>query len=1303
MKIKFIHIGKNINVSIDKYLIICVLIYSIVLLKAFTVHGQSKIAITPFDFDKLNNFSIVFCLDQDEYGNIWAATEEGLIRYNSHDLYLYNEYDGLPSTFSNRINKVFVDSKETIWIVSDNSIGRFNFDTNKVEEVEFEGTPDFRLIYSIEEHKNSIFLGCYNGLWKLSRAQDGKYQCKQFLAGNPVRYIDSAGDYLWVSTSSSSYRIKSNNEPKLISNSHSVSSVLFHDDSYFVGDLEGNFLEWDETDKSLNNILQLGSPIFDIVFTPSDQKIYVATDGSGLFALSLKLEILKNYKQNSDLQTGLRSNGIYDLHLDDQDQLWIATYGGGVHKLKTNPNVFTNIRHVLGEEQSLSNSFTRAIKKMSNGDIWFGTKEGISILNTSNKKWRHLRNLNGKKSQSEIVMALQEDGDFVWAGTYGDGAFKINKTTLKTEHYNTDKGGLHFLPINKVYSILVDSFGNKWFGGIGANLQKMSLDNSFIEYNIGQVRDIIEGENGVIYTAGRLGVHSIENGEISLLDLNAVSNVDLDFSTINCLFLEENHLWIGTNGDGILDYNLNDKSVKSLNMENGLPSDIIQGIIPYEDGLWLSTTRGLVFIKKNQLSKVEVFDIGDGMESSSFNYGSYARIADDQIAFGSNDGVVAFNPLEVLKEKLAPILIFESIELLSGVKENDPSLISLSPIKNQPIALKHYQNVFKIKFAGVDQLFPEKVMYSWMLDGVSNDWSAPKQDNEINFAGVLPGKYTFKVKALNRDGVSGDERFFEIHIDSPWWNSKFAYFIYFILAIIMALLAFKMAKLFLSQQNAKEQVSFYNNITHELKTPLSILFSKLDSVSSEDTMIKDVKSTVKRINSLFDQLLNFNKVNSEYYKNQKISKITFSKHLNLIAKAFTEELKKKDLSLNIENQWPDEHLYYKRDVLDKITYNLLSNAIKYSKRKGTVHLIASSINDNQLKIEVSDNGIGIPETQQKDILKRYYRASNAVNSQLPGTGLGLMIVKNLVEFDGGKIYFKSEEGVGSTFSVELKNLKNKYVSESPVSIDLGTMEQNKQTEKLTKLKILVVEDNDELRIDLVEKLSKYYSILAAKNGVEGLEKAKSKLPDLIITDLIMPEMNGNELCIELQKDEDTNHIPVFMMSVLNNSTQKVESIKSGITSYMPKPLDFELLIAKINGTLGYKQKLRDKFLLETDIEQAHNFKNTRDAEFIANIQEFIISKVHEENLSVQDLCRHVVMSRTALYTKLKAMIDQSPQSFIITTRMDHAKKLLLKGGATVKEVAYAVGFSNPKYFSTSFKKQYGISPSGFLKSLNPKD
>lgn len=1278
-------------------------------------------------FDKISSReafypSIVYSIVQDSFGNIWAGTEEGVIRYNSRETYLYNKYSGLLGNKRNRTSEIFIDEHHRIWIGTEEGISLYDTSEDVFKPVRRQEGVGPTLVKSIiEDDQHRIWIGAFNGIWRyLPDEKDPEDQFRQLARELNVLMLHCDGDRLIAGTDRGLYVLDTNSDgpfPSLVSpaaGSLAVTAIHQDDRFFLIGTKEDGIFRADPNLVRLENIelRPLAKRAYPVNKIVADKKghYYVATDGAGLLYLDREGRLLDQYTNDANQPHSISSDGIYDVILDGDKILWIATYGGGINSLNLSENYFQNIGHNLNDKNSIAHNFTRSILEDKEGNLWFGTKEGISIWYRSSGNWHHIPSLGSNTGDPDIVMALAEDGDYIWAGTYGQGAFRINKKDYSAVQYHEDSPPGRRIGLSRVYSILLDRHGNCWLGGIEEDLHCLSSTGESITFPISQVRDIIESRDGSILVAGRTGVQRISEGRITEVESLKPSREGLNYTTLSCLFEdEEGNLIVGTNGTGLLFYDIENQQTRIFDTSDNLPSDIVQGVLQDESGaFWVSTTRGLANLRVSTAdTHVKVFNRDDGLASSEFNYGSYAKLADGMLAFGGVEGVTIFRPEAIGEQIRVPKIVLEDLQLLNKKSKSNSSRLPANINAVEEVLLRHFENDLRLKFAGVLHSTPSKVWYSWKMKGLNESWSEPSEENQINFVNLSPGEYIFEVRAANRDAIWGDVRRLKISIASPWWRSPFAFAIYFLLggALIAGLIV--LSGVLIRKRNADEQLAFFSNITHELKTPLSILLSTLDS-SSQDQGAganEKIKVTVKRLNALFEQLLNFNKAASSQIQARYITKIHLKTHVEQVVNSFKPLLAEHDVFVRVVDEWDKEVFYYDKEALDKILFNLISNAIKYSRERGEIEVALKNSSKGGLKLIITDNGIGIPKDQQKFILKRYYRGRNAINSQLPGTGLGLMIVKNLAERDKGSIIFESVENQGTTFTVLLKDQSHLYHksailngSEQPKVDDF---QQNGKIAEFSDAKILIVEDNDELREMLVEDLGTFFQVLEARNGREGLALAQQSYPDLIITDLIMPVMDGMALCQELQNDIHMNHIPIFMMTVLSNSEYKLESIESGVSEFMEKPIDINYLLAKIINTLDWQKKLRERYLHHAEIENAEKYRNKREAEFLNGLEKFVLEKIREENLSVYDLCRHVGMSRTGLYMKLKNMIDLSPQNFIIRTRLKYARKLFLEKNLNVKEVAYMAGFSNPKYFSTSFKKVFKESPTAFLKKLQP--
>lgn len=1285
--------------------------YLLLIISIFVCHTLKAQTNTEFQQllgENISIQSITYAVKQDQNGNLWIASEEGVLKNNSRFYKTYNNYNGLPEKLNNRITQLFIDSKQRIWIGLENDVCKYDKDLDIFKIVASNTKINPSSVKCIaEDSEGAIWIGAINGLWKYNTTNN---TIEQIPKTANIDALYSYKDQLVFGTNDGlyTYHLKKKTVQKIPLNSlpSNITFITIINNSFIIGTKTGQILKANlnltqiaRVDFKINSLV----PIKDILKT-APKTIYIATDGDGLYKVDESFKIINHFKEDVNSENSLTSNGIYDIELGKENILWMATYGGGINYLDSNKFPFQKIQHRINNSNSIVSNFTRAITKDQNGNLWFGTTKGISIYNKKNNSWRHLNNLSNKtEGTQDVVLALQADKEFMWVGTYNSGLFKINVNTLKVEHYSK-------ISI-KVYAIYKDSRENIWVGGIEGDVVQIDTKNQIYRYPIRTIRTITETRDGRILAAGKNGVYVIYplKKEFKLIDpLNPSKNA-LAYSTINSSYeTKDGRFVIASNGDGLLFYNPKNQKIRQLSIASGMPSDIVQGIIAINDSnFWVSTTKGLAHITTTAKDTIiNVFDKKDGLSSTEFNYGSFKKLSDSLFAFGGVDGVTLFNPYAIKSQNYKPKIEFELFKLSNKIINPDEKPLLKHINETKEITLKHNENSIEIRFTGISHSSASKVKYSWKLEGFDKEWTTPTLQTIANYTNLSPGSYTFRVKAYNKYSIPGEERVLKITILSPWWATGFAYVVYFFLLVGIVSAIIHFTSIIIRNKNADEQIDFFNNITHEIKTPLTILIASLDSVTesvdSGDESKKRIKTTVKRINSLFEQMLNFQKVTSTDDLALDATKIDLENHIIKRVNNFAPLTEEKNIEIIVNNHWGKLPYYFDKDIFDKILLNLISNAIKYSLNGGKIKIELYQTASKWLKIDISDEGIGIPNDQQKYILERYYRARNVINSQSPGTGLGLMMTKKLLDKTGGTISFVSEENKGTTFSILLRNLEqeyNKKMSTLQNTLTIDVVNEQLEIDEFSDSKILIVEDNDELRTVLVNTLGVYFQVYEAHNGKEGLEKASQIFPDIILTDLIMPEMDGMQMARQLKEDINLNHIPVFMLTVLQNSDQKLESIEAGISEYIEKPIDTQFLLAKMINILKWQKKLRDKYIHDTETDNASLFRNKNDQEFLKSLEEKVLENIENELFSVHDLSGSFSMSRTSLYMKLKNLVDLSPQDFIIHTKLKYAKKLLIEGELSIKEVAYRSGFSNPKYFSTSFKKFYDTTPSGFLESL----
>ncbi len=1276
----------------------------------YFVIAQTDIYFEKLNLEKGDIQSIVYSVCYDKNNNAWFATEEGVLRYNSKEVFSYNTNHGIPIDLGNRIFSIFKTKDHSLWIGSEKGAAVFDPKQNKFIEVQVIGKKRISKTNQIvEDEFQNVWIASNNGIWKFNKNQN-QGKLVNFLNDLMITSVCAYGDKIVFTSNKGVYSFSINNQKILFNTLKRVDKnnitngmiIKFINNQYILGSKSGDFIVYDRFFKNYKAIefspKQHKVEIRDIEFKKGHY--YVAIDGEGLMVLDQNFKLKKQYYYDENIPESISSNGLYDIYFGKDDIDWYATYGGGVNYNIPYKKQFTILKHEINNNNSLSNNVTRAILEVNNS-IWFGTKKGISIYDKINKSWKHISYFPNQNDNTEqVILSLAKDGNHVWAGSYYHGLYRIDANNLKVENFNSLYPNKK-IKISKIFKVFIDKQKNIWLGGIENKLSVVT-QNNVLEFPIYDIRDINQDINGNIIAVGKNGVYSINLAKKTFYNIRELKSSKglIEYNTINSIVIDYNNYLLGTNGAGLIIYNTSSRKVNNIDRKKNLLSNIVQGIIKYNNSnYWIATTKGISNLAiKNNIITINNYTKADGLANNEFNYGSYAKLSNGEMAFGGVDGVTIFNPKLLNNRKFSPNLFFEEFYVNNNLVQNSPDILPEHINETKEINLKYNQNSISIKYIGILLGFSNKVKYSYKLEGFDENWSESSIKNFVNYTNLNPGEYTFKVKASDELGRLGQEKSIKIHISKPWYFSNLAIFLYLILIALAIYALIRFIKILEIKKNKEEQINFFNNITHEIKTPLAILLNSLeDNKSNENARIK---SNIERINKLINQMLHFQRYSLMDSSQIRISKVPIDQFVKDMIKDFKPLLEQKKLEVEFNNKYSNEFFFFDADLLNKVLFNLLSNAVKYSFETQKIIFNLNKLEKDKLQISVQDFGIGIPKFEQKNISNKFFRAKNTINNHFSGTGLGLMIVKNIVEKVGGTINFESEEGKGTLFRVHLPS-QEKLFNKTP-SEEITTIENvNEDNISLFKdKKILVLEDSIDLREHLVNKLQKHFLVFSAKDGIEGLQIAENILPDLIITDYMMPEMNGNEFTLKIRQNENLDYIPIFMLTALQDSSHKKESIEIGVTEYIEKPVSSSFLLAKIVNYFSWQEKLKKHYTHLSEVGVVENNKNIKENEFLVKLESIILEKITDEDFTLLSICDKIGMSRTSLYMKLKNLIDLSPQDFIINVKLQHAKKLLLQGDLNIKEVAYASGFSNPKYFSTSFKKVYGISPSDFIKGLN---
>lgn len=718
--------------------------------------------------------------------------------------------------------------------------------------------------------------------------------------------------------------------------------------------------------------------------------------------------------------------------------------------------------------------------------------------------------------------------------------------------------------------------------------------------------------------------------------------------------------------------------------------------------IWVSTQMGLTCINGNDftLQSFSARNVAHG-QLREFLYCSRASLKNGKLLFGGFNGCTIFDPSSVNRESVLAPLIFTDFKLFNhSVKPQEKGgLLEQSIDLTSKIELDYTQNTFSIDFAAINFSRIEQNWYSWILEGAEKEWNAYTDRTSAYYTNLSPGSYVFKVRTAPIGG-SYNEKAIAIVIGSPWWATPIAYLIYtlIILLLIRLIMRFYRNQIVVSQ--AKEKMDFFVRIAHDIKTPLSLIMLPLSKMKKEvvlnEKLDKELDIAIKnseRLEKLVNQLLQFEKASSRQVKLQ-VGKYRAEATIESIAKTFAPIVQKKNINFLVTLPEVTTWLWFDMDKFEKILYNLLDNAFKYTPENGEVEIKAKVDADSYI-IEIRDSGIGILENQKSIIFRKYYRASNVVNSKIPGSGVGLLIVNELLKLHNGTVTFSSREGEGTTFVLALP-LGRKHFAEQLVDYveQLETPFPVHANEDQERAKILIVEDNPELLLYIEQNLGEYYHVDSASNGAEAIKCIENNLPDIVITDFMMPEMNGIELCEKIKSTPKWQGVLVIILTALSSNEHKIDGYKAGADGYIEKPFDILVLQSRIENLLKNKSVLRKNILKTFDSDTS--LVDNQNQAFVNLVAGIVLEHLSDAEFSIEILCNAVGMSNSTFYRKLKEISNQSPAEFINEVRMNKAAELLKTGKYNVSEVAYMTGFSFPNYFSKVFKKFFGCTPNELL-------
>ena len=1283
---------------------------------------------------------------QDHWGFLWFGTKNGLNRWDGRQVKRYDVDDLKLGCGNHNISALYEDDAHQLWVGTDRGV--YIMDPMKESFTLFDKATDNGI-----QIKNWIaqIVGDKEGcIWVVS-PNEGAFRYNP-QTGHMIMYRTSKdatsshlnnpecilvrenGD-IWLGTNGAGLFLLDKKTGQLWQmlkdkDGHSLAGKNIYvmaeqGDCIIVGEHEGMLMKYNPATNTLAEV-QAPNVHYKVIraLVVDGDDLFVGTQ-DGLYIVNERNGSETIIRENDILPSGLSDNLIYSLYIDRDRGLWVGTMMSGVDYLPRQGMQFTNYLP-LGTTASLHSKRLRDLLRVNDGDVWISDEEGgLNIFHSATQTIEQLPVTIYKGGSNRL--GLMELGDDVWSGIFKNGLDVVNKHTHHITHYTPQQLGLDVE--GSAYALFHDSHDNVWLG-TGSGIYLRSDGMRFTRVNtIPDIfaQDIAEDRDGNIWIATMgTGVYKIdpktmqaerfhyEEGSTEGISSNGISSITIT---------HDQNLWFSTDRGGICMYNIDTKEWTRYSVADGLPDDVAYKILEDDNGhLWFGTNQGLVRFNP-QTRQVLIYRSTNGLLGNQFNYKSAAKADNKLFLFGGTSGLISFEP------SLADINNFTRKIFITNLRINDEDvlpgkdgILTTNILHTREITLPYNIasigfNLSTLNYSGTENSYLE-----YQLNGLTNDWTATRTGRDIHYSRLQPGKYTFRVRPANDTANITELR---ITVRPPWWLSPLAEFFYLLLSIALIYTVIRMLQRkqtekmkaretrFREEQDREllqAKISFFTDITHEICTPLTLINGSMENLkeidlSNEPSVVRKnigaIEKNTRRLLNLINQLLDFRKVESNSVR-LTFTNVAFSQLLQNIVARFEPTISgmHKTISLDMDND--NLILQADQEAVTKIVSNLLNNARKYSE---TFIQVTTRTHDDMLELHVTNDGEQIPAGKAEEIFQPFTRLDDTHNQ--PGSGLGLPMARSLAEMHGGHLTINTASEYNefvlilpllqqNVIKTDTQQPATSFSSPNDTLTDLSADISVGATGKTSVLNtILVVEDNDEMLTMITEGLQKRYNVVKARNGSQGLHKAHKEHIDLIVTDVMMPEMDGLEMTRRLKEDIETSHIPIVMLTAKQQLDSRIEGLRAGADAYIEKPFSFAHLLTQVETLLTNRQRERESFIKKPYLPVQSNGISKIEEQFIGRITDLIIQHIRQPEFNVEQLASEMCMSRSSLHRKIKEVSDMTPIDFIRLIRLKKAAELIRERGYRTNEVCEMVGISSPSYFIKLFQKQFGMTPKEF--------
>nr|WP_319510073.1 two-component regulator propeller domain-containing protein [uncultured Draconibacterium sp.] len=1292
-------------------------------------------------------FNAIEYLFEDFDGRLWIRSYENFTVYNP----VFESFSSPETVYHgttipvNGTQSFFTDSQGNTWLVNSNyGLYKFNPDNQSADSIRF--------ISSVNKPANNNYLNSVaedskQMLWAISNVGELMQinpQTKQteqtFFLGDEVAnefnkfqlFIDSDND-IWIYSPGLPYGV------------------------FFLDSKSGKIRNINQNSAGL----QLSNNMVSSVVEDVSGAIWIGTDHGGINILNKENKTITVVQNKGDNPVSIAQNSITFLYRDNEDIIWAGTYKKGISYFHNNLIRFNHFSYSAESENSLPYNDVNCFVEDNRGNLWIGTNGGgLIYFNRQKNKFTSYKHAPAAPNSisADIIVSLHIDSKgTLWVGTYQGGLNRFNGQAF--QHYKHNPDNPNSISDNRIWSIFEDSKQNLWVGTLNGGLNLFDrTKNQFIHYtsdainSVGSdfIMSIIEDSEQNLWLGTSNGLDVLNLNTKRFTHYAANPNLPGQLSDGNANDIHEDVrglIWVATS-QGLNVLNKNQGTFLVFTESDGLANSNIKTIEEDENGnLWIASLKGISKISVQNYSPllpvnelqvhIENFGLQDGLQGNEFNQKAAYRTRSGELIFGGANGFNLFNPENIVSHDPNEKIVLTGFKVFNqDVSVNEPFrkriILDQSITYSDKISLKHKENVFSLEFAALSYFHPEKNTFQYKLSGFNDEWlQVNKGTNELTFTNLNAGEYKLLIR-VSKDNASWLEMQppLIIEILPPFWETGYAYALYILLIIALLFITWKILTerqrlKFEAEQEHREaeriqqvdtlKTKFFTNISHEFRTPLSLIIAPIEKLIENSKNEEDKKHLVliqrnaRRLMAMVNQLLDFRKM--------ELQKIEVHRDwgeiigfVREIAASFEDLMQSKNISFSFSGTPNELHTYFDKDKTDKIFTNLFSNACKFTNNGGTISLTTELNTSGEkplLTIKISDNGIGIEPQQQMQIFNRFYQTDRSATEINQGSGIGLSMVKEYVTLLGGDVNVESQLNAGSTFTVELpveiftdeeiaakqkRITTDKKIHQQPLStntVDIPAFDKEKKT-------LAIVEDSADLRFYLKDSFKNKYNIIEAENGAKALPVIEKQQPDIVISDVMMPEMNGVELCSKIKSTRKTKHIPVILLTAKTDTAPVIEGYESGADAYLTKPFDFKVLESRVENLIRSREQLRIMYQALTGIDPEKVKVDSEDERFIKRALKIVEENIAEASFTVENFGSEMGMSRVSLYKKLVALTEKTPIEFIRVIRLKRAAHLLETSQLSVSEVAYQVGFNNPRYFSKYFAEEYKMLPSEYI-------